>query len=710
MTRKYFASVLGAMTLLLAAGAATAAAASPGVQVAGQSADSAQQATSASGATQIDPSNTNISVRVLSPGNDGPVTQSNTATSDASSTNSNSTTQDADQAQSAGGIQATQQLTGNAQDAEALSHAYQSGATNYNIGVRVLSPGSDGAVTQSNDASSSAQSTNTNTTNQSSDQDQSGTSSCGCAPVTTTVPSCGCEPAAAPAVDAPAGQTEVGSGSSPDVQSSDQEAENIQLAGAASSATQIDPQNVNSSVRVLSPGNDGSVSQSNSDSSTATASNANTTDQTSDQDQYAGKGSCGCSSPTDVQFADQSAGNLQVAGAASEATQIGAENVNLPVRVLSPGSNGSVDQSNSVESTADSTNTNTTRQKSDQDQTGRGCGCASSDPIQIAEQSSGSYQGAAALSAAGQFGAKNDNSPVRVGSGGYDGSVTQSNSDTSDASASNTNSTKQTADQDQSSPSRECGCHDGIGIQVLGQQSENGQVALSASGAFQDFGKSECGCSSGGNSNDPVRVWSPGSDGSVSQSNSAESTADSTNSNTVWQDGHQSQSGGSGIEIQALGQQAESGQLATALSGTFQLDPSNRNGETRVFSPGHGGSVDQSNDASSSATADNTNRTTQKATQRQHGSGGCGCGGGLQIQALGQSAGNLQAASAYSTVLQWAPKNANRGTAVWSPSKKGVKEKPGKSKGPATMQDNTASSTGVGANHNVLSQYAKQMQ
>ena len=245
---------------------------------------------------------------------------------------------------------------------------------------------------------------------------------------------------------------------------------------------------------------------------------------------------------------------------------------------------------------------------------------------------------------------------------------------------------------------------------MLGQQAENGQAALSASGAFQDFGKSECGCSSSGNSNDPVRVWSPGSDGSVSQSNSAESTADSTNSNTVSQDGDQSQSGGSGIEIQALGQEAENGQLATALSGTFQLHPSNRNGETRVYSPGRGGSVDQSNDASSSATADNTNRTTQKATQRQHGSGGCSCGGGLQIQALGQSAGNLQAASAFSTVLQWAPKNTNGGTAVLSPSKKGVKGKPSKSKGPATMQDNTASSTGVGANGNVLSQYAKQMQ
>ena len=109
MRRNVIASLLGALALLLAMGAGTAAAASPGVQVVGQSAGSAQQATSASGATQIAPSNSNISVRVLSPGNDGAVTQTNSASSDASSTNSNSTSQDADQSQSGGGIQTADQ-------------------------------------------------------------------------------------------------------------------------------------------------------------------------------------------------------------------------------------------------------------------------------------------------------------------------------------------------------------------------------------------------------------------------------------------------------------------------------------------------------------------------------------------------------------------------------------------------------------------------
>ncbi len=687
MKRKVIASVLGALALLLAAGAGKAIAASPGVQTVSQSAGSAQQATSASGATQIDPSNTNISVRVLSPGDDGAVSQTNSASSDASSTNSNSTTQGADQSQPSGGIQTADQSAVNGQVSEALSGAYQDGASNQNIPVRVLSPGSNGAVSQSNYAGSSADSTNANTTTQSSDQAQGG-SSCGCAPAPVESATPDQSSVAAPAVSG---------GSDPNIQSTDQSAGNAQLAGAASSATQVDPKNTNIDVRVLSPGNNGSVSQSNSVKSGADASNRNSTSQTAMQDQ-AGSGSCGCGGATDIQTGQQTAGNLQVAGAASEATQVGAKNVNLPVRVLSPGNDGSVDQSNKVDSNADASNHNSTTQESDQNQSGSGgCGC-SSDPIQVADQSSGSLQGAFALSAAGQVGAKNSNTPVRVGSSGNGGSVDQSNKVKSDASATNSNSTSQTADQDQASASSPCGCGGGLGIQVLGQKSVNGQAALSASGAFQDFGKSECGCSSGGNSNDPVRVWSPGNDGSVDQSNKADSKADSTNRNSTSQDGDQSQSG-SGISIQALGQEAENGQLAGALSGAFQLDPSNSNGGARVYSPGNGGSVDQSNRASSKANAGNTNRTSQDADQSQAGSGGCGCGSGLQIQALGQSAGNLQSVFGFSTALQLAPKNANGGAAVWSPGNSGL-----------TRQSNKASSTGDAGNRNGLSQIAQQLQ
>jgi hypothetical protein len=688
MKRKLIATVLGALALLLAAGAGKAVAASPGVQTVSQGAGSAQQATAASGATQIAPSNTNISVRVLSPGDDGAVSQTNSTSSDADATNSNSTTQGVDQDQSGGGIQTADQTALNEQAAGALSTAYQAGASNQNIPVRVLSPGSNGSVTQSNTAGSNADSTNTNTTDQSTDQTQGG-SSCGCSSTPATV---------APDQSADvAPATSDGSGAN--VQSADQSSGNAQLAGAASSATQVDPKNTNIDVRVLSPGNNGSVSQSNSAKSDADASNHNSTSQTATQDPTGGSSSCGCGGPTDIQTAKQTAGNLQIAGAASTATQIGAKNVNTPVRVLSPGNDGSVDQSNKVDSNADASNSNHTNQMSDQDQSGSGgCGC-SSDPIQVTQQSSGSLQGAFALSAADQLGAENENSPVRVGSSGNGGSVDQSNTDKSDASATNRNSTDQTADQDQSSSSSPCGCGDGVGIQALGQSSVNGQAALSASGAFQDFGKSDCGCSSGGNSNDPVRVWSPGNDGSVDQSNKADSKADSTNHNSTSQDADQSQSG-SGIDIQALGQESENGQFAGALSGAFQLDPSNKNDGARVYSPGYGGSVDQSNRASSKADADNSNHTTQDASQSQAGSGGCGCGGSdPQIQALGQYAGNLQTGFGLSTALQLAPKNSNGGTAVWSPGKNGM-----------TRQSNKASSNGDADNRNGLSQLAMQMQ
>ena len=119
-----------------------------------------------------------------------------------------------------------------------------------------------------------------------------------------------------------------------------------------------------------------------------------------------------------------------------------------------------------------------------------------------------------------------------------------------------------------------------------------------------------------------------------------------------------------------------------------------------MYSPGNGGSVDQSNRASSKADADNANRTSQDASQSQSGSGGCGCGGSdPQIQALGQDAGNLQAAFGLSTVLQLAPKSSNGGASVWSPGNDGT-----------TRQSNKASSNGDADNRNGLSQLGMQMQ
>ncbi len=68
-------------------------------QVAGQSADSTQTADATANSTQIEPTNESASIRVLSPGDNGPVTQSNDSVALAGALNGNHTTQDLGQSQ-----------------------------------------------------------------------------------------------------------------------------------------------------------------------------------------------------------------------------------------------------------------------------------------------------------------------------------------------------------------------------------------------------------------------------------------------------------------------------------------------------------------------------------------------------------------------------------------------------------------------------------
>jgi len=162
--------------LLLSVGT-LAANAAEGVQADGQTATSGQQASAASGATQVDPSNTNIDVRVLSPGDNGSVSQTNSATSDATASNSNDTDQDASQSQhgsgvcgcsSSLGIQALGQSASNWQGAFALSAALQLAPHNANGGTSVWSPsmGMGGSTRQTNAADSTARGTNRNDADQ----------------------------------------------------------------------------------------------------------------------------------------------------------------------------------------------------------------------------------------------------------------------------------------------------------------------------------------------------------------------------------------------------------------------------------------------------------------------------------------------------------------------------------------------------------------
>jgi len=626
-----------AATLAVFAAIAGNALASDPVQAATQSSSTDQGAIAASSATQVQPSNQNISVRVLSPGDDGSVSQSNDASSSATAANTASTTQNAGQtlasgcgclqtgriddvlagamqaagaqpasapataapapastqsndaastgtaanaaptsqtatqsAPAAGGVQSSQQGASTDQSAAAASSATQVQPSNSNISVRVLSPGNDGSVHQSNEASSSADASNTAATTQ--------------------------------------GSSQTGSGSG--VQSSTQNADTTQHAVGLSSATQVKPENSSLSVRVLSPGNGGSVSQSNEAESSATAKNTAPVTQTTSQNALGS--SCGCHSTSPaVQAIGQSSEIGQGAFAASSANQLGASNSSDPIRIGSYGNDGSLKQENEAESSASATNTAPVTQTGSQTQAPSTCGCSSGPAVQAVGQSSEIGQLAVGLSSANQIGASNESGPIRIWSSGNGGSVSQENEAESSASATNTAPTTQSATQTQA----------GSGVQALAQKSGIWQGAFAASSATQLPGRSGCGCRDGsfGNTADPVRIGSAGNDGALRQENEASSSADASNTAAPTQTGTQTQlspkCGCGGLGVQALGQWSTVDQLAAALSSAKQIGASNASDPVRIRSYGGGGYTGQSNEAESASSAPNVARILQAGHQ-----------------------------------------------------------------------------------------------
>ena len=91
------------------------------------------------------------------------------------------------------------------------------------------------------------------------------------------------------------------------------------------------PSNTAGSIRVLSPGDDGNVTQSNDATAVGIAKNDNETKQSIDQTQPGGYGS------DYTQIAGQKAKNEQKADADATAVQIKPENTAGSIRVLSPG-------------------------------------------------------------------------------------------------------------------------------------------------------------------------------------------------------------------------------------------------------------------------------------------------------------------------------------------------------------------------------------
>ena len=245
-----------ALALCFSVGQA-AAAESPGGadQAAGQSADSGQKADGDGSAYQSGAANRAYDIRVLSPGDSGDVTQSNNVTAVGVAANDNDTKQSLDQSQTGGGsgsdyTQIAGQEAKSKQDADADATAKQIAPTNEAFSIRVLSPGGNGDVNQSNSALAGALAKNDNDTKQSLDQSQSG-----------------------------------GGSGSDYTQIAGQAAANDQDADADAKAVQLHPSNTATSIRVLSPGKDGDVTQSNNSTALAGALNDNDTKQTIDQSQ-----------------------------------------------------------------------------------------------------------------------------------------------------------------------------------------------------------------------------------------------------------------------------------------------------------------------------------------------------------------------------------------------------------------------------------------
>jgi hypothetical protein len=678
-------------------------------QAAGQEAKSEQDASSEAESTQKSPRNVNVPLRILSPGDDGDVTQTNASAAAAASANGNETDQSVDQTQSGGSAapapssghgsscgcedssysQAAGQEAKSDQSADSKAESTQKEPSNVNVPIRIGSRGDGGDVTQTNASLAGAASANGNKTDQSVDQTQSGGSS---------KDSKCCSDASYS-------------------QAAGQESKSDQSAESDAKSTQKQPSNVNVPIRILSPGDDGDVTQTNASAAGAASLNGNKTDQSVDQSQ-SGKGSSCCSDASYSQAAGQEAKNDQWADSDADSKQEGASNVNVPVRIGSKGDGGNVTQTNASAALAASLNGNKTDQSVDQSQGGgsmaagrsdsKRCGC-SSDALytQASGQEAKNEQGARSDANSTQKDASNVNVPVRIGSKGDDGDVTQTNASLAAAISANGNKADQSVEQDQGGSGH--GGSDAIYVQAAGQEAKSEQGARSDADSTQKDAS---------NVNAPVRIGSKGDGGDVTQTNLSAALAASLNGNETDQSVEQDQSGRSksdpkcgcgsdALYVQAAGQEAKNDQWADSEADSKQTDATNTSVPVRIHSKGDDGDVTQTNLSAALAASLNGNRTDQSVDQTQGGSKKsepshdpkCGCSDALYIQAAGQEAKNDQWADSRARSDQHGASN------VWDPVRIGSKGGHGD-----VTQTNASLVAGIAASGNATTQHGSQTQ
>jgi hypothetical protein len=123
-----------------------------------QQASTGQTATSNAGVVQQHPSNLVITVRIDSPGDDGPISQDNVAVGISNGSNDSSTSQAG--APPANGA-AAEQSASTDQAADSTATVTQDNAGNVVISIRINSPGNNGPISQSNVAAAVSNAANT---------------------------------------------------------------------------------------------------------------------------------------------------------------------------------------------------------------------------------------------------------------------------------------------------------------------------------------------------------------------------------------------------------------------------------------------------------------------------------------------------------------------------------------------------------------------
>jgi hypothetical protein len=230
--------------------------------------------------------------------------------------------------------------------------------------------------------------------------------------------------------------------------------------------------------------------------------------------------------------------------------------------------------------------------------------------VQAIGQKAEGSQDASSDASSEQFAPSNSNAPVRVGSPGGGGDVTQSNSSSAVSAAGNANRTSQDATQE-AGPSQPVVVKDDssspVTVQAVGQWADNGQSADSSADSTQKEAS---------NSSSPVRIKSGGDDGEVEQSNSSSAKSAAGNLNATDQSTEQSADEWSDVVVQAIGQKAGNDQDASSAAASEQIAPSNANEPVAFFSPGEGGSVEQANDSWAASAAGNRNAICQRAKER----------------------------------------------------------------------------------------------